>query len=75
MKTMVKKSLVKSYGSAIAPGSITSRELCLLIHLKFNFFAIEEHGKFKDFVVASKNSVSSIKKHYSKSNINIIKIN
>lgn len=69
------KLLLKKYGSEYAPGSITSRELCLLIHLKFNFFAIEEDKIFKDFVLVSKKSKKYIQNIYKKSNINIIKIN
>lgn len=60
---------ISKFASEVKPGGITSRELCLLIHLKFNFYAIENNdGTYRDYVVLSTKPMTQIKRWYNQNN-------
>lgn len=73
------KKLLNKFTTKIIPGSITSRELCLLVNLKFDFYGIQkDNDKFEDFILLTRKPFKIIKKFYIDKKIPIpkfIKIN
>lgn len=70
-----KKNLLKGYSTEFSPGSISSRELCLLVKFKLNFYAVvKNNNKYEDFILLSLLPLNEIKKYYKKKNIKLPKI-
>jgi hypothetical protein len=68
------KSILKKYTTKYEPGGITSRELCLLVNYKFNFYAVKSGSNYEDFILLSKYSLEEINKHYKNNGIKTPKL-
>lgn len=63
--SLLKKFITDGYPNS----SITSRELCLLYHMKLHFYQVHnEDNTIKPFILLSKYNISEIKRFYKKHN-------
>jgi len=68
----------KKFDTKELPGSITSRELCILVHMKYNLYGIKKNNnEYENFILCTNKKMNYIEKWYKKKNIklpNFIKI-
>jgi hypothetical protein len=70
-----KLRLLDRISTKIIPGSVTARELCLLVHMKLKFYVIQkENGDYEDFILVSKLLLKDIKKNKRYADIPIRKL-
>ena len=59
-------SVLNNFQTKIEPGSVTARELCLLINLKLSFYLVKKNksSNYEQFLLATKKSKKDIIKYY-----------
>ena len=59
-------STVQDFQTKIEPGSVTARELCLLINLKLSFYLVKKNKSsgYEPFLIATKRTKKDITKYY-----------
>ena len=59
-------SALKDFQTKITPGSVTARELCLLIHLKLSFYLVKKNksSDYEPFLIATNKTKKDITKYY-----------
>lgn len=57
---------IKDFQTKIEPGSVTARELCLLISLKLSFYLVKKNKSsgYEQFLIATKKTKKDITKYY-----------
>lgn len=65
LKSTSTKSLTKQFTTLQKPGAVTSREICMLVHLRFSFYLVEkDDGTYENFVLLTRISHKKIMQHY-----------
>ena len=64
---------IKDFQTKIEPGSVTARELCLLINLKLSFYLVKKNKSsgYEPFLIATKKTKKDITKYYKNKGIKL----